>query len=44
MRIAIAFLLAVPIYNMVEFGWGWLLIITLQILAGLDLELWNRSR
>lgn len=43
-RLLIALVLAVPLYNMVGFGWGILLIAGLQLLAGLDLELWKRSR
>ena len=43
-RLFIALALAVPLYNMVGFGWGILLIAGLQLLAGLDLELWKRRR
>lgn len=42
MRPLIALILALPLYSSVEFGWTFLLIVGLQILAGLDFRL-NRD-
>jgi hypothetical protein len=42
MRNIIAMLLAYPIYFTLDFGWTWICVILLQILAGLDFKLRDR--
>lgn len=36
MKALLAIVVAMPLYFMIDFGWGWLCIIALQLLAGLN--------
>jgi len=44
MRILIAFILALILYLKIDFGWEYLALILLQILAGLDFKLFESSK
>ena len=44
MRILIAFILALILYSKIDFGWEYLALILLQILAGLDFKLFERNK
>ena len=44
MRILIAFILALILYLKIDFGWEYLVLILLQILAGLDFKLFESSK
>jgi len=43
LRILIAFILVLPLYLTIDFGWEYLALILLQILAGFDFKLFRRS-
>jgi hypothetical protein len=38
MRATLALLLSFPIYYVVDFGWTWVCVILLQVLAGLNFK------
>ena len=43
MRILIAFILVLPLYLTIDFGWEYLVLILLQVLAGLDFKIFESS-
>jgi hypothetical protein len=43
MRVLIALFLAFPLYYITNFGWEYFLIIGLQLLAGIDSEIFRRN-
>ena len=44
MRILIAFILVLPLYIAIDFGWEYLVLILLQVLAGLDFKIFERNK
>ena len=44
MRILIAFILALILCLKIDFGWEYLALILLQILAGLDFKIFKRNK
>jgi hypothetical protein len=42
-RVFIALLLAMPLYYVTDFGWQYLLIMVLQLFAGMDVKLFGRG-
>jgi len=44
MRILIAYILVLPLYLKIDFWWGYLVLILLQVLAGLDFKLFESSK